>query len=72
MTNLDSIFKSRDITWPTKGRLVKAMVFLVVGLYNFLLGTAFAASQKFWFVVFSFHLFLDIDFFDFFSDLLVI
>ena len=27
MTNLDSIFKSRDITLPTKGRLVKAMVF---------------------------------------------
>ena len=30
MTNLDSIFKSRDITLPTKGRLVKAMVFQVV------------------------------------------
>ena len=30
MTNLDSIFKSRDITSPTKVRLVKAMVFLVV------------------------------------------
>ena len=30
MTNLDSIFKSRDITLPTKVRLVKAMVFLVV------------------------------------------
>ena len=29
MTNLDSIFKSRDITWPTKVRLVKAMVFPV-------------------------------------------
>ena len=28
MTNLDSIFKSRDITLPTKFRLVKAMVFL--------------------------------------------
>ena len=28
MTNLDSIFKSRDITLPTKVRLVKAMVFL--------------------------------------------
>ena len=27
MTNLDSILKSRDITWPTKFRLVKAMVF---------------------------------------------
>ena len=30
MTNLDSIFKSRHITLPTKVRLVKAMVFPVV------------------------------------------
>ena len=30
MTNLDSILKSRDITLPTKGYLVKAMVFPVV------------------------------------------
>ena len=30
MTNLDSIFKSRDITLPTKVHLVKSMVFLVV------------------------------------------
>ena len=30
MTNLDSIFKSRDITLPTKVRLVKAMLFRVV------------------------------------------
>ena len=30
MTNLDSIFKSRSITLPTKVRLVKAMVFPVV------------------------------------------
>ena len=30
MTNLDSILKSRDITWPTKVHLVKAMVFPVV------------------------------------------
>ena len=30
MTNLDSIFKSRDITSPTKVRLVKAMAFPVV------------------------------------------
>ena len=30
MTNLDSIFKHRDITLPTKVRLVKAMVFPVV------------------------------------------
>ena len=32
MTNLDSILKSRDITLPTKFRLVKAMVFPVVML----------------------------------------
>ena len=30
MTNLDSIFKSRDVTLPTKVRIVKAMVFPVV------------------------------------------
>ena len=30
MTNLDSIFKSKDITLPTEVRLVKAMVFPVV------------------------------------------
>ena len=30
MRNLESIFKSRDITLPTKIRLVKAMAFLVV------------------------------------------
>ena len=34
MTNLDSIFKSRDITLPTKVRLVEAMVFPVV-MYGF-------------------------------------
>ena len=27
MTNLDSILKSRDITWPTKVHLIKAMIF---------------------------------------------
>ena len=32
MINLDNIFKSRDITLPTKVRLVKAMVFPVVML----------------------------------------
>ena len=31
ITNLDSILKSRDVTLPTKVRLVKAMVFPVVG-----------------------------------------
>ena len=30
MTNIDSILKSRDVTLPTKVRLVKAMVFPVV------------------------------------------
>ena len=30
MTNLDSILKSRDVTWPTKGNLVKATVFPVI------------------------------------------
>ena len=30
MTNLDSILKSRDITWPTKVHIVKAMVFPAV------------------------------------------
>ena len=30
MTNLDGILKSRDITWPTKVHLVKAIVFPVV------------------------------------------
>ena len=34
MTNLDSIFKSRDITLPTKVRLVKAMVFFSVVMYG--------------------------------------
>ena len=34
MTNLDSIFKSRDITLPTKVRLVKAMFFPVVMYYG--------------------------------------
>ena len=34
MTNLDSIFKSRDITLPTKICIVKAMVFLVV-MYSY-------------------------------------
>ena len=37
MTNLDSILKSRDITLPTKVRLVKAMVFPVV-MYRWRVG----------------------------------
>ena len=35
ITNLDSIFKSRDITLPTKVHLVKAMVFPVVVMYGY-------------------------------------
>ena len=34
MTNLDSVFESRDITLPTKAHLVKAMVFPVVVMYG--------------------------------------
>ena len=34
MTNLDSILRIKDITWPTKAHIVKAMVFLVV-LYGY-------------------------------------
>ena len=34
MTNLDSIFKSRDITLPTKIHLVKAMVFPVMLVFQ--------------------------------------
>ena len=37
MTNLDSIFKSRNITLPTKVHLVKAMVFPVV-MYGYEFG----------------------------------
>ena len=44
MTNLDSIFKSRDITLPTKVRLVKAMVFPVV-IYGCESGTVKKAER---------------------------
>ena len=44
-TNLDSIFKSRDITLPTKIRLVKAMVFPVV-MYGFESWTLKKAERK--------------------------
>ena len=52
MTNLDSIFKSRDITLPTKVRLVKAMVFPIVmygcvwGASNCFLIFAYAVSPS--------------------------
>ena len=48
MTNLDSIFKSRDITLPTKVRLVKAMVFSVVmyGCESWTVKKAAAAAVK--------------------------
>ena len=45
MTNLDSIFKSRDITLPTKVRLVKAMVFPVV-MYGYESWTAKKAEHQ--------------------------
>ena len=45
MTNLDSIFKSRDITLPTKVRPVKAMVFPVV-MYGCESWTVKKASAK--------------------------
>ena len=45
MTNLDSIFKSRDITLPTKVRLVKAMVFPVV-MYECEIWTVKKAEQQ--------------------------
>ena len=45
MTNLDSIFKSRDITLPTKVHLVKAMVFPVV-MYGYESWTVSKAECK--------------------------
>ena len=47
MTNLDSILKSRDITFPTKVRLVKAMVFPVV-IYGCELDYKESLVQKNW------------------------
>ena len=45
MSNLDSIFKSRDITLPTKVHIFKAMVFLVV-MYGCESWTVKKASAK--------------------------
>ena len=45
MTNLDSIVKSRDITLPTKVRLVKAMVFPVV-MYGYESWTVKKAERR--------------------------
>ena len=42
---IDSIFKSRDITWPTKVRLIKAMVF-TVAMYGCESRTVKKAEQK--------------------------
>ena len=47
MTNLDSLLKSRDITLPTKVRLVKAMVFPVV-MYDVRVGLRRKLSAKEW------------------------
>ena len=46
MTNLDSIFKSRDITLPTKVHLVKTMVFPVV-MYGCVPGSSPGGSREF-------------------------
>ena len=53
MTNLDSILKSRDITLPTKVRLVKAMVFPVVmyGCESWTIKKAEPKNWCFWTVV---------------------
>ena len=53
MTNLDSILKSRDITLPTKVRLVKAMVFPVVmyGCESWTIKKAAPKNWCFWTVV---------------------
>ena len=45
MTNLDSVLKSRDITLPTKVRLVKAMVFPVV-MYGYESWTRKLSSEE--------------------------
>ena len=45
MTNLDSLFKSRDITLPTKVRLVKAMFFPVV-MYGFEIWTVKKGERR--------------------------
>ena len=47
MTNLDSILRSRDITWPTMVCLVKAMVFPVV-MYGFESRTVKKAERQNW------------------------
>ena len=48
MTNLDSILKNRDITWPTKVHLVKAMVFPVVHVWLWELDCKESWTQKNW------------------------
>ena len=45
MTNLDSIFKSKDITLPTKVRLVKAMIFPLV-MYGYEIWTVKKAEHQ--------------------------
>ena len=45
ITNLDNVLKSRDITLPTKVRIVKAMVFPLV-MYGWDSGTAKKAEPK--------------------------
>ena len=47
MINLDSIFKSRDITLPTKVRLVKVMLFPLV-MYGLIVGLFRKLSHEEW------------------------
>ena len=55
MTNLDSILKSRDITLPTKVRLVKAIVFLLSVTFSLMFSNFFLRAL---FLVCSFSVFL--------------
>ena len=61
MTNIDSVLKSRDITLPIKGHLVKAMVFLVV-MYGWESWTVKKAERRrlmlFFFALHVFYLFI--------------
>ena len=52
VTNLDSISKSRDVTWPTKIYRVKAMVFLVV-MYGY---ESWAIRKAEWWRIYAFEL----------------
>ena len=67
ITNLDSILKSRDITWPTNVCLVKAMVFLVAmyGCESWIIKKAEPKNWCFWTVVLEKTLFFFLAFYFF-------